>query len=134
MFAVQDILADATGGRLERVRAAWSAYDELPFDADPIEAHEAHIDFHRRIWEASENTLLIRLWPVTEAHLTIVLAYDQATRDDARRSHDVHERLVEAIGSGDLAQVHEALVAHTMDSAEELVAMLTAHQAVSWRT
>ena len=124
MLAVQDILADPTGSRLERVQAAWVSYDALPFDADPIEAHEAHIAFHRRIWQASENVLLIRLWPVTEAHVTIVLAYDQATRDDPRRAHDVHELLVEAILSGDLERVHEALLVHTMRSAEEFVAML----------
>jgi DNA-binding GntR family transcriptional regulator len=126
MLAVQDILADATGERLERVRAAWTAYDKLPFDADPIEAHESHIDFHRTIWEASENTLLIKLWPVTEAHITIALAYDQATRHDPRRAHDVHQRLVDAIIGRDLDHVHDALIAHTIDSAEELVAMLKA--------
>jgi DNA-binding GntR family transcriptional regulator len=131
MLAVQDILADPTGERLERVRAAWRAYDKLPFDADPVEAHESHIDFHRSIWEASENTLLIKLWPVTEAHITIALAYDQATRDDPRRAHDVHQRLVDAITGGDLDQVHDALIAHTMDSAEELVAMLKADLAAS---
>ena len=37
------------------------------FDADPLEAHEAHLTFHRGIWTASENTLLIRLWPVIES-------------------------------------------------------------------
>jgi DNA-binding GntR family transcriptional regulator len=126
MLAVQDILSDPTGMRLEQVRAAWRAYDKLPFDADPVEAHEAHIAFHRSIWEASGNTLLIRLWPVTEAHLTIALASDQATRDDPRRAHEVHERLVDAILGGDLGQVHDALIKHTMDSAEELVAMLAA--------
>jgi DNA-binding GntR family transcriptional regulator len=126
MQAVQDILADTSGGRLRQVQAAWAEYDRLAFDADPIEAHEAHTAFHRRIWEASENRLLIRLWPVTEAHITIVLAQDQATRDDPRRAHYVHERMVDAIVSGDLDQVHDALVAHTVDSAEELVAMLTA--------
>jgi DNA-binding GntR family transcriptional regulator len=131
MLAVQDILADPTGERLERVRAAWRAYDKLPFDADPIEAHESHIDFHRSIWEASENTLLIKLWPVTEAHITIALAYDQATRDDPRGAHDVHERLVNAINGGDLDQVHDALIAHTIDRAEELVAMLKADLAAS---
>jgi DNA-binding GntR family transcriptional regulator len=131
MLAAQDVLADPIGGRLERVRAAWSSYSKLPFDADPMEAHEAHIDFHRRIWEASENTLLMRLWPVTEGHLTIVLAHDQATQGTPRRAAYLHERLVEAIGGGDLDQVHDALVAHTMDPAEELAAILTANLAVS---
>jgi DNA-binding GntR family transcriptional regulator len=131
MLAIKDVLADSSGRRLERVVAAWRAYDQLPFDADPLEAHEAHLAFHRGVWNASENTLLIRLWPVTEAHITIALAYDQATRDDPRRAHDVHEAIVDAVVSGDLEQVHRALVVHTIDSAETLVAMLTDAAAVA---
>ena len=124
MLAAEAILADPSGERLAQVREAWADYDRLPFDADPVTAHEAHIAFHRRIWEASGNTLLIRLWPVTEAHLTIALARDQATRDDPRRAHDVHEAVVNALIAGDLAQVHAALVVHTIESADELIAML----------
>jgi DNA-binding GntR family transcriptional regulator len=124
MLAAEEILADKTGHRLDLVRQAWAAYDTLPLDAEPLQAHDAHVAFHRNLWVASENTLLLRLWPVTEAHLTIVLAHDQATRDDPRRAHEVHERLVDAILDGDLKKVRKALVAHTIDSAAELAAQL----------
>ena len=126
MLAVEGILDDSSGRRLAWVQAAWEEYEKLPFDADPFEAHESHIAFHRAIWVASENTLLIRLWPVTEAHITILLARDQATRADPRRAHDVHELLVDAILSRDLEQVHQALTVHTMDSARGLIEMLQA--------
>ena len=126
MLAVEEILADETGSRLQRVRAAWNDLDQVPLDADPVEAQEAHVAFHRKIWAASENTLLIRLQPVTEAHITIVLAQDQATRYNPRRAHDVHKRLAEAIFSRDLDRVRKAMTVHTIDNAEELVAMLTA--------
>jgi DNA-binding GntR family transcriptional regulator len=126
MLAVEEILSDPTDRRLERVRAAWDELDRLPLDAGPVESQEAHVAFHRSIWTASENTLLIRLQPVTEAHITIVLAQDQATRDNPRRAHDLHKRLAEAIFSRDLDQVRKVLTAHTIDSAEELVTALTA--------
>jgi DNA-binding GntR family transcriptional regulator len=61
--------------------------------------------------------VLIRLWPVTEAHVTIALARDQATRDDPRRAHDVPRLLVDAIVERDLDKVHEALIVHPIDSA-----------------
>lgn len=125
-LAARDILSDPTGARLREVELAWREYDRLPIDADPVEAHEAHIAFHRRIWIASENSMLIRLWPVAEAQMTILLARDQAARDDPRRSHAVHEDLVEAIRSGDLDRIHKALEVHTLDSARDLVAMLEA--------
>lgn len=122
LFAVQEILADRSGNRLDLVRTAWRDYDRLPIDADPVVAHEAHITFHRRLWEASENVFLLRLWPVTEAHLTIALAQDRVVHDDPRSSHDVHEQLVDAIVSQDLERVRDALLVHTVRTAEELVA------------
>jgi DNA-binding GntR family transcriptional regulator len=124
MLAAEEILADPTGHRLDLVRRAWADYEQLPLNADPIQAHEAHVAFHRNLWVASENSLLLRLWPVTEAHLTIVLAQDQATRDDPKRAHEVHERLVDAILAGDLRKVRRALIVHTIDSARELAASL----------
>ncbi|MTD13914.1 FCD domain-containing protein [Nakamurella sp. YIM 132087] len=123
-LAVQEILDDPTGRRLDRVRQAWKAYDRLPVDADPVAAHEAHIAFHREIWAASENSMLIRLWPVTEAHITIMLAYDQATRGDARRAHDVHHDMVSAILARDEARVADALRIHTLGSASDLISIL----------
>ena len=133
MLAVEEILSDPTGRRLERVRAAWDELDRLPLDADPVAAQEAHAAFHRSIWAASENTLLLRLQPVTDAHITIVLAYDQATRDNPRRAYDVHKRLAEAILNRDLDQVRKALTIHTIDSAKELVTMLTAAASTATR-
>jgi DNA-binding GntR family transcriptional regulator len=120
--AIEDILADTSGERVKLVQAAWRDYNRLPADADAIEQHESHIAFHRRLWEASGNSFLIRLWPVTEAHLTIAMAQDKVVHDDPRRSHDVHEKLVDAIVSGDLQSVHAALIVHTIESAEELIA------------
>jgi DNA-binding GntR family transcriptional regulator len=133
MLAAEGILDDPSGRRLARVQAAWEEYEKLPFDADPFEAHEAHIAFHRTIWVASENTLLIRLWPVIEAHITIALARDQATRNDPRRADDVHKLMVDAIVSRDLERVHQALIVHTIDSAQGLIEMLQAGEPVHAR-
>jgi DNA-binding GntR family transcriptional regulator len=120
-LAIEEILADPTGRRLTMVDAAWREFDRLPMDADPIEAQESHIDFHRRLWEASDNSYLIRLWPTTEAHLIIALAQDNVVHADPRRRHDVHERMVRAIKTGDRDRIHDALVAHTIDTARELI-------------
>ncbi|WP_370178539.1 hypothetical protein [Rhodococcus wratislaviensis] len=35
----------------------------------------------------SENYLSMRLWPVTEAHITIALLHDQYTRAEPARAH-----------------------------------------------
>lgn len=125
MLAVASILEDTTGRRMAFVEASWAEYDKVAFHPDPVVLHEAHIAFHRSFWAASENALLLRLWPVTEAHLTIALAQDQVTRADPVRAHEVHEQLVATLRTGDLTAIEAAFKTHTMDSAEELIALLS---------
>ena len=126
MQAMTAILADGSGRRLEMVMDSWREYARLAFDPDPLVQHDAHLRFHRSIWAASENYLLLKLWPVTEAHITIALAQDQFTRSDPQRAFEVHERLVDAIRTRNLDKIRAAFVAHTIDSAEELVALMAA--------
>lgn len=125
MQAAADILADETGHRLTLVERAWSTYEREAFAADPLMRHESHLAFHRSIWEASENEFLTRLWPVTEAHITIALALDQATRHDPERAYEVHCTLIDAFRSGDIGRIRAAFVAHTIDSAIETVAIMS---------
>jgi DNA-binding GntR family transcriptional regulator len=125
MQAASAILADRTGRRMQLLMAAWSDYERDAFAPDPLVQHEAHLAFHRSIWAASENTFLMRLWPATEAHITIALAHDQATRHDPQRAHAVHAAIIDAIQTRDMEQIRAAFVAHTVDSAKELVAIMT---------
>ncbi|TVU58380.1 GntR family transcriptional regulator [Paenarthrobacter nitroguajacolicus] len=124
MLAAESILEDTTGRRMAIVDAAWEAFDKIAFHPDPVVLHEAHIAFHRSFWVASENALLLRLWPVTEAHLTIALAQDQATRADPVRAHEVHEQLVRSMRSGDMEAIEAAFSVHTIGSAEQLIKLL----------
>ena len=124
MLAIDTILADQTGRRLELVLDAWERFERQAFDPDPLVQHETHVAFHRGIWLASENYLLQKLWPVTEAHITLALAEDQAARSDPQRAHQLHKRLMDAILTRDRAVIYDAFVAHTVDSAYELVALL----------
>jgi DNA-binding GntR family transcriptional regulator len=128
MLAVASILEDTSGRRMQYVEASWEAYDKVAFHPDPVVLHEAHIAFHRSIWAASENALLLRLWPVTEAHLTIALAQDQATRADPVRAHEVHEQLVRTMRTGDMDAIEAAFTVHTIDSAKEFIALLNSEE------
>jgi DNA-binding GntR family transcriptional regulator len=121
LIAVGAILDDTTGHRMRLVREAWVEFDRLAFDPDPLVQHEAHVAFHRGLWVASENTALLRLWPVTEALSTIALAQEQAARADPHRAHALHAQIVEAITAGDPAGVEAVLRRHIIDSAEEFL-------------
>jgi DNA-binding GntR family transcriptional regulator len=125
LIAITAILDDRTGRRLQLLRDAWDRYANVGPSADPLAQHEAHVALHHGIWVASENSMLLRLWPVTEALTTIALAQDQASRGDPERAHRVHRELVEAILSRDVPGIEHELGRHTLDSAEELLAIRT---------
>lgn len=122
--AISEILADTTGQRMGMLEESWRTFETATAESDPLALHEAHVRFHRGIWEAADNYLLMRIWPVMEAQMTIVLAYDQFTRTNPARAHAIHAALMRAIRTGDSAQIRTALDVHTMDSAQEL-ALLT---------
>jgi DNA-binding GntR family transcriptional regulator len=122
--AATAILADETGRRLDLLRAAWRAYEPTVTNKDPMVQHEAHIAFHRGIWEASENSFLMSLWPATEAHMTIALAYDQAARHDPDHARREHRAVVEAIESRDPVRIHDEFVRHCIGNARYLVALI----------
>jgi DNA-binding GntR family transcriptional regulator len=122
LLAVTAILDDSSGRRLQLVQEAWDRYARVGPDADPLTQHDAHVALHHGLWVASENSMLLRLWPVTEAVTTIALAQDQALRDDPARANRVHRELVGAILSRDMPRIERELTRHTLDSAEELLA------------
>lgn len=122
-LAIQAIVGDATGRRMAALRQAWNAYETTIEDPDPVARHDAHLAFHRAIWSASGNVLLNQLWPVIEAHMTIALAEDQRARPNPERSRRIHAALVDAIVARDNERVEAALHAHTVVTAEELIAL-----------
>jgi len=118
-MAVDGIWASEHG--LDQVEEAWSAYVDAGDDA--VRQHLAHLTLHRALWQASGNSMLMRLWPVAESMSTLVLAQDQAMRLDPGRARAVHEQLIEAIRSRDPAVLDAALAEHTQRSAEEFISL-----------
>ena len=123
LIAVGAILEDATGRRMQLVRDAWADFERFALDPDPLVQHEAHVAFHHGLWVASENTMLLRLWPVTEALSTIALAQEQAARSDPQRAHALHKGVVDAILGGDPDAIREQLHHHTIGAAEEYLTL-----------
>jgi len=122
-LAIDDIWARTDA--MDDVEVAWSAYTAA--GDDPVEQHLAHLALHRALWEASGNSMLLRLWPVAESMSTLVLAQDQAVRRDPGRAHAVHEGLIEAIRSRDPQRLEEALAEHTSRSAQEFITLRGDH-------
>lgn len=123
-IAIDAIISDQTGSRLEKVFGAWEVYRFLEFDSNPVVQHDAHVTFHEAIWEASENSMLMSLAPVMRAHMTIALAVDQIKRSDSQRTHSIHEELLVALKTKNREKIISAFKRHTLGSAEELVGLL----------
>lgn len=127
-LAIDSILDDESGARLEALDKAWEKYQTVDQDADVILRHEAHVAFHRAIWESSGNVMLAKLWPAVESQMTIVMAQDQLAKDDPRTAHELHRRLVDAVHSRDSERIRQELVAHTMDTSQELINYLESQE------
>jgi DNA-binding GntR family transcriptional regulator len=108
VHAAEEILADSTGRRLTLLREGWTRYQQLAFDPGLVARHEAHLAFHRSVWEASENVLLLKMWPAAEAHIIIAIAQEQ-TPPDPNRAYDIHAKLVTAIQTRDMPAIKAAL-------------------------
>lgn len=122
-LAIRAITDDATDRRMDALRRAWTAFEATVDEPDPVARHDAHLGFHRAIWSAADNVMLDQLWPVIQAHMTIALAQDQRARPSPARSRRIHTALVDAIVARDFDRVEAALQAHTVATAEELIAM-----------
>ncbi|MFF2315267.1 GntR family transcriptional regulator [Arthrobacter sp. NPDC058097] len=124
LLAVEAFVDANRSPRMAQLDAHWDRFRAIELDPDPLVRHEAHVAFHRGIWEASENRVLLRLWPVIEAHITVALAQDQAIRTSLGREIQQHRELVAAIRSGDRSAIHKAFWRHTIGNAQELVTII----------
>jgi DNA-binding GntR family transcriptional regulator len=123
-LAGKAIATDPDGSAKEIVKQAWQAYQEAHGTQNPERLHEAHLDLHRTIWLASGNALLKRIWSTMEAQINAAIGVDENARADPERALHVHERLIDAIFSGDPNVIEAEVESHTRASADELIKML----------
>jgi DNA-binding FadR family transcriptional regulator len=65
-----------------------------------------------------------------EAHFELAISLDASMRDDPDRALSVHQRLIDAIMSGDPGAIEAAVERHTRRSADELIEMMDERAAV----
>jgi DNA-binding GntR family transcriptional regulator len=121
LIAIGAIRADPTGRRMDRLVKVWNTTAHRILHEDPSVQHEAHMELHLGVWEASGNRMLMRLWPVIESLMIIALAQDQAAHRDTLRAYRLHRDLVEAITGGTIEEVERQLAVHTVESAEQMI-------------
>ncbi|MGF9649388.1 GntR family transcriptional regulator [Pseudarthrobacter oxydans] len=89
-------------------------------DAADLAAMTAHRDFHRTIYTASHNPLLIGilegLWDKADRYRQVGLQGQQATEKDRIRVEAEHIKIAEAVIAGDPARARAAMHQHVMGS------------------
>lgn len=123
-LAARAVAEDPDGSRKARLSTAWQEYRAAHAAQDSARLHQTHVVLHRTIWDASDNSMLKRLWPTVEAQINVAITVDESTRSDPDRALHVHERLIEAILGGDPAAIEAEVERHTKASADELLDML----------
>ncbi|MER5209739.1 GntR family transcriptional regulator [Streptomyces sp. NPDC002838] len=123
-LAARALADDPDGSRRAKLEAAWQEYRAAHSAQDAARLHQAHVALHRTIWEASDNTMLKRIWPTVEAQINVAITVDESTRSDPDRALHVHERLIDAILGGDPETIDAEVERHTRASADELIEMI----------
>lgn len=127
-LAAKALADDPDGSRRAKLKAAWQEYRAAHSAQDAARLHQAHVALHRTIWDASDNTMLKRIWPTVEAQINLAITVDESTRSDPDRALHVHERLIDAILGGDFETIEAEVERHTRSSADELVEMIAERQ------
>ncbi|MFI6674940.1 GntR family transcriptional regulator [Kribbella sp. NPDC050470] len=114
------------GDGMTKLRAALKTHLDAIEEGDLVRVDMTHLDLHRTLWEASENQMLMRIWPLVESQIRMAMSLDQATRSDLARDAELHRRLVDVIASGDKAAITAEVRDHIANSADEIVRLIEA--------
>ncbi|MFI6576196.1 GntR family transcriptional regulator [Nocardiopsis sp. NPDC050513] len=112
------------GEGMKRLRQALREHLDALEGDDPLQSDITHLELHRALWEGSENQMLVRIWPLVESQIRMAISTDQAARADPERDAEMHQRLVDAIDSGDGEWIAAEVKEHIGRSADEVVKLI----------
>ncbi|MCP3425583.1 GntR family transcriptional regulator [Rothia sp. AR01] len=108
-----------TESDLRRIRESLESMTTLRDPAD-VEALAAHRAFHRSIYEASRNPILIdvleRLWDKADRYRLVGLRFRGDSPSDVDRVTAEHRRIADAVERGDAAGATAAMLEHVRNS------------------
>ncbi|MEU5839716.1 MULTISPECIES: GntR family transcriptional regulator [Actinomycetes] len=111
--------AHRTDSDIARMKAAAEKMRPLAQNPD-LEALAAHREFHRSIYAASHNDLLIRmlesLWDKADRYRQVGLSARKDSAADKKRVAAEHERILKAVTAGNAAKAEEEMARHVQGS------------------
>lgn len=108
-----------TPADIEDIQAALKQLTPL-HDAADLDAMTAHRAFHRAVYRASHNPLLINilegLWDKADRYRQIGLQSRQDSEKDRKRVREEHIEIADAVVSGDAVRAREIMQRHIVGS------------------
>jgi GntR family transcriptional repressor for pyruvate dehydrogenase complex len=91
--------------------------DRTRHDLPRDESLRADLSFHMLLAQASQNPLMVALNSLANSWTAAVRTFSHDTAQARRSSHDGHQRIFDAVRSGDAAAARDAMLAHLADVA-----------------
>ncbi|MFC7850722.1 GntR family transcriptional regulator [Arthrobacter sp. NPDC057388] len=108
-----------TPADIENIQAALKQLTPL-HDAADLEAMTAHREFHRAVYRASHNPLLIGilegLWDKADRYRQIGLQSQKDSAKDRKRVREEHIEIADAVVAGDAVRAREIMQRHVVGS------------------
>ena len=108
-----------TPADIEDIQAALKQLTPL-HDAADLDAMTAHREFHRAVYKASHNPLLIGilegLWDKADRYRQIGLQSQKDSEKDRKRVRQEHIEIADAVVSGDAVRAREIMQRHVVGS------------------
>ena len=81
-------------------------------EGDMAKSIDAHMGFHRRLYEYSQHDLLLSIWLSWEAQLQLFLSLDHQAFEDLHELAAAHLRLLDAVLTKDMAIITDEVALH----------------------
>lgn len=123
------VAQDPTGEGLALLRQALEVHLAAIASRDAPLANRTHLDLHRTLWEASGNEMLMKMWPLVESQITMLINIDQGTFHSHERDALLHQRFVDVIASGDREAIIGEVREHIGNSARSVADQMAERRA-----
>ena len=106
------------GPLLEQLEVIVERMRSLSGSGDAVALSSVDLDFHRTVARHSGNELAAQIWEGLAQHLLIVFCRDWSSASDRTGEVRLHERLIEFIRNGSLADLDAVLRLHFSEPAQ----------------
>jgi DNA-binding GntR family transcriptional regulator len=111
-FGISLAVPNLTPERLAALRADVESMREAADVGDMTMSIDAHISFHRRLYEYSGHKMLFDIWKGWESQLQLFLSLDHRGFEDLHELAAEHVRLLDVIETGDMEAVQREVERH----------------------